>query len=214
MALPRVPMAQFLIQKGFLKPEQLQEAQKVQQQTRQPFDKVLIELGMVGEREVLQAKAQEMGMPFVDLDRTPIESSALNVVPERLVKMHTAIPVKKQDTQLWVAMSNPQNIQAIDDISTASGCRVIPVIAVQGAIEDAIRKNYMAEAPAAAITTTGSSAVAPPGSGDNYTAIAREAIAKAGVGRNAIEATADDDNAGADEAGANQAPIIKLANAL
>ena len=79
-------MAQFLIQKGYLKPEQLQEAQKVQQQTRQTFDKVLVDLGFVGEREVLMAKAQEMGVPFVDLDRTPVESSAVNVVPERLVR--------------------------------------------------------------------------------------------------------------------------------
>src|SRR3954470_23763086 len=116
MAMPRVPMAQFLVQKGYLKPEQFQEAQKVQLQTKQPIDKVLVELGMVGEREVLQAKAQEMGLPFVDLDRQPAESSAINVVPERLIKMHNALPVKKQDNQLWVAMSNPQNIQAIDDI--------------------------------------------------------------------------------------------------
>ena len=97
MALPRVPMAQFLVQKGYLNPEQLQEAQKVQLQTRKPFDEVLVNLGMVGEREVLQAKAQEMGMPFVDLDRTQIESSAINVVPERIVTRHNVIPVKKQD---------------------------------------------------------------------------------------------------------------------
>ena len=207
-------MAQFLIQKGFLKPEQLQEAQKVQQQTRQPFDKVLIELGMVGEREVLQAKAQEMGMPFVDLDRTPIESSAINVVPERLVKMHNAIPVKKQDTQLWVAMSNPQNIQAIDDLSTASGCRVIPVIAVPGAIEDAIRKNY--DGAAAAITPAGAAATptVTTGGGENYSAIAREAMAKAAVGRGGAVGAEEDDGGGADENVANQAPIIKLANAL
>ena len=207
-------MAQFLVQKGFLKPEQLQEAQKVQQQTRQPFDKVLVELGMVGEREVLQAKAQEMGIPFVDLDRTPIESSAINVVPERLVKMHNAIPVKKQDTQLWVAMSNPQNIQAIDDLATASGCRVIPVIAVPGAIEDAIRKNYAAEiktiTPAAGATPASTG-----GGGDtDYGTIAKAAMAQAAVGRGAGADLADDDGGGADENVANQAPIIKLANAL
>jgi len=207
-------MAQFLVQKGFLKPEQLQEAQKVQQQTRQPFDKVLIELGMVGEREVLQAKAQEMGLPFVDLDRTVIESSALNVVPERLIKMHSAIPVKKQDTQLWVAMSNPQNIQAIDDISTASGCRVIPVIAVPGAIEDAIRKNFAPEASAAAIATTSTASPARAGAGEDYSTIARTAMAQAAVGRGATEVNPDDDGGGADENVANQAPIIKLANAL
>src|SRR5687768_18142631 len=56
-------------------------------------------LNMVGEREVLQAKAQEMGYGFVDLDRIQIDSSAINVVPERLVKQHTALPVKKDGTR-------------------------------------------------------------------------------------------------------------------
>jgi type IV pilus assembly protein PilB len=213
MALPRVPMAQFLMQKGFLKPEQLQEAQKVQQQTRQPFDQVLITLGMVGEREVLQAKAQEMGMPFVDLDRQQIESSAINVVPERLVKLYTAIPVKKQDTQLWVAMAKPEDIQAVDALATASGCRVIPVVAVLGAIEDAIRRHYSADAkpitPAAG-TTLSSSA----GGDTDYGTIAKAAMAQAAVGRGSTTDVGDDDAGGADENVANQAPIIKLANAL
>src|SRR4051794_2679640 len=143
MALPRIPMVQFLVQKGFLKPEQLDEAQKVAQQTGQSdISKVLVSLNMVGEREVLQAKAQEMGYAFADLDRVQIESSAINVVPERLVKAHSAIPVKKDGSNLWVAMSNPGNIMAQDDIKMASGCRVIPVLAVPGAIEDAIKKYY------------------------------------------------------------------------
>ncbi|MEA2553999.1 MAG: type pilus assembly protein PilB [Fimbriimonadaceae bacterium] len=213
-------MAQFLVQKGYLKPEQLQEAQKVHQQTKQPFDKVLVELGMVGEREVLQAKAQEMGMPFVDLDRTPPESSAINVVPEKYVKLHSVIPVKKQENQLWVAMSNPQNIQAIDDLTMASGCRVIPVIAVPGAIEDAIRKFYSGSsggvaAPAGtAAAAAKETAVVTAAGGDNFSAIAREAIAKAGVARGGVSGDIDDDGGAADENVANQAPIIKLANAL
>ena len=212
-------MAQFLVQKGYLNPEQLQEAQKVQQQTRKPFDEVLVNLGMVGEREVLQAKAQEMGMPFVDLDRTQIESSAINVVPERIVTRHNVIPVKKQDNQLWVAMAKPADIQAIDDVTMASGCRVIPVLAVPGAIEDAIRKHYTsgtapaAGAAGAAVAAAAAAVPASSGSGDNYSAIAREAIAKAGVGRNAAEVDAEGGEA-ADESVANQAPIIKLANAL
>lgn len=213
-------MAQFLVQKGYLNPAQLQEAQKVQLQTKRPFDEVLVSLNMVGEREVLQAKAQEMGMPFVDLDRTQIESSAINVVPERIVTRHNVIPVKKQDNQLWLAMAKPSDIQAIDDVTMASGCRVIPVIAVPGAIEDAIRKHYTSgttpasATPAnAAVAAAAAANPAPAGTGDNYSAIAREAIAKAGVGRGAMEA-GEADAEGADENVANQAPIIKLANAL
>ncbi|HVL37916.1 MAG TPA: hypothetical protein VM328_00870, partial [Fimbriimonadaceae bacterium] len=70
MALPRVPMVQWLVQKGYLKQEQADEAQKVQQQSKTTdIGRVLMDLGFVAEREVIQARAQEQGIPFVDLDR-------------------------------------------------------------------------------------------------------------------------------------------------
>src|SRR5580658_7590087 len=136
MALPRKSMVQYLMEKGFLKKEQLDEAQKVANQTGQnDLGKVLVSLNMVGEREVIQAKAQEMGYAFADLDRVQIDSSAINVVPERLVKLHNTIPVKKDGQVLYVATTNPQNIAALDDLRMASGCKVVPVLAVPGALE-------------------------------------------------------------------------------
>ncbi|AIE85765.1 GspE/PulE family protein [Fimbriimonas ginsengisoli] len=212
MALPRIPMVQFLVQKGYLKPEQLDEAQKVAQNTGQTdISKVLVSLNMVGEREVLQAKAQEMGYAFADLDRVTIDTSAINVVPERLVKAHNAIPVKKDGQNLWVAMSNPGNIMAQDDIKMASGCRVIPVLAVPGAIEDAIKKYYgggvaTPEVSKAADTTPAGGGIKASGLEDM-----KSMIAQAGVQRGREE----DGDADADaEKMAEQAPIIKLANAL
>jgi type IV pilus assembly protein PilB len=147
MALPRVSMVDFLIQKGYLKKEQLDEANKVKDQSKSAdIGKVLVELGMVGEREVLMAKAQEMGYAFVDLDRVNVESSAINVVREQIVKNNNVLPVKKQDNTLYVAMSNPNNLHAIDAVSLASGCRVVPVLAVPGAIET--RSRSITGAPA------------------------------------------------------------------
>jgi type IV pilus assembly protein PilB len=212
MALPRVSMVQFLQQKGYLKPEQLEEAVKVQQQTKEPdLGRVLISLGMVGEREVLQAKAQEMGIGFVDLDRVNIESSAINVVPERIAKAHSVMPVKKDGTTLWLAMANDKNILALDDVKMASGCRVVPVLAVPGAIEDAIKKSY---AGGATNGDAAPSVAAGPAAGANTVdlrADIRGAIAAAGVARG----SESDDMADKDaEQMAEQAPIIKLANAL
>jgi len=202
-------MVQFLLEKGYLKQEQYDEAQKVQQQTGQTdISKVLVALNMVGEREVLQAKAQEMGFAFADLDRITIDSTAINVVPERLVKSHSALPVKKDGTNLWVAMSNPNNLNALDDIKIASGCRVIPVVAVPGAIEDAIKKYYGGGAALPEATTT----VTTPAAQSNFNGDIRSASALAGAGRRA----ADDESDGEGDAEkmAEQAPIIKLANAL
>lgn len=222
MALPRVPMVEYLVKKGFLKPEQADEAKKVQEQTKETdLGRVLVQLGMVGEREVLEGKAAEMGYPFVDLDRVQIESSALNVVPERIAKNHTVIPVKKEGTQLWLAMSNINNIQAQDDVRMVSGCKVNPCMAVPGAIEDAIRKYYGGGSSngdaAAAAATGGGSAVEAPGAKSqsqqsSYGEI-KAAMASAQLARGV--AGGDDDVVDAEaEKMAEQAPIIRLANAL
>jgi len=202
-------MVQFLLEKGYLKQEQFEEAQKVQQQTGQTdISKVLVALNMVGEREVLQAKAQEMGFAFADLDRITVDTAAINIVPERMVKAHSALPVKKDGGTLWVAMSNPNNLNAIDDIKIASGCRVIPVVAVPGAIEDAIKKYY---GGGAALPEAATSVTTPAGQ-TNFNADIRGAIALAGAGRRTAEDELDSE---ADaEKMAEQAPIIKLANAL
>ncbi len=209
MAMPRISMVQFLLQKGYIKPDQVDQATKVAQQTGESdLGKVLVGLGFVGEREVIQARAQEQGIAFADLDRVQIDSRALNIVPERIVKMHSAIPVKKDGQTLYVAMANTSNIAALDEIRMTSGCRVIPVLAVPGAIEDAIRKNYSSgQAKEATPAATISASKAADAFSNDMKVLMAEATVK--VGRDNDEASDPDA-----EKMAEQAPIIKLANAL
>lgn len=207
-------MVQFLLEKGYLKQEQLAEAQKVQQQTGQKdISGILTSLNFVGEREILQAKAQEAGMQFVDLDRIQIDSGAINIVPERYVRAHNAIPVKKDGTRLYVAMSNPNNIMALDDIKMASGCQVIPVVAVPGALDDAIKKYYGGgQVSESAAPASAGAAAAPEQSSAAINKEMRLAMSQAGAARTSKD---DDENIDADaEKMADQAPIIRLANAL
>lgn len=218
MALQRVPMTEYLMQKGYLKQEQLEEASKVQAQTGKDISIILRDLGMVGEREIVEARAQEQGHLFVDLDRFSIESSAVNIVPERLVKLHNAIPVKKDGMTLWVAMENPNNLEAIDQIQLASGCRVRPAIALPAAIEDAIRKNYASSSGVATSedggsTTNGAGAAGVSATGNvGGRADFRALMAQAQVQRDTDKAATNESEG--DEDMADQAPIIKLANAL
>lgn len=206
-------MVQFLIQKGYLKPEQLDEANKVKEQTNSTdIGRVLVQLGMVGEREMLEAKAQEMGYAFVDLDRLSIESSAINVVREQIVKSNNVIPVKKQDNTLYVAMTNPTNLQAIDAVGLASGCRVVPVLAVPGAIEDAIKKYYGGTGATDGPSSNGAAAATP--ANQNFSADIRGAIAAAGVQQGKADSDFTETSDADAEKMAEQAPIIKLANAL
>jgi type IV pilus assembly protein PilB len=206
MALKRLPMASYLLEKGFVSKEQLDEALNVQRQTKNPdIGRILVDLGYVGEREVLQARAQEDGHQFVDLDNVRVDDSAVNVVPERIVKLHSVMPIKKEGSTIWLAMANPSDIPAIDDVRLASGCFVRPAVALPGAIEDAIRRHYGSSNGAAKAEE--SDAGKPVSMRD-----LRGVIAAAQVGRDADRVGADED---ADaEKMADQAPIIKLANAL
>ena len=140
MAMPRKPMAQYLLEKAYVTQEQIDEAQKIVQQSKTgDLGRALVELGYLGEREMIEGKAQEEGLNFVDLDRYQIDSNAINMVPERIVKNHTVIPVRKEGNVLYVAMPNPNNIQAIDDVRMVSRLDVKPVRAVPEAIEEAGR---------------------------------------------------------------------------
>jgi len=209
-------MTEYLMQKGYLKQEQLEEASKVQAQTGKDISLILRDLNMVGEREIMEARAQEQGHLFVDLDRFSIESSAVNIVPERLVKLHNAIPVKKDGMTLWVAMENPNNLEAIDQIQLASGCRVRPAMALPAAIEDAIRKNYASTSGVATSEEGGSAtaAVSAAAATGNVGGRAdfRALMAQAQVQRDTDKAATNETEG--DEDMADQAPIIKLANAL
>jgi type IV pilus assembly protein PilB len=218
MAIRRLPMTQFLMEQGLLTQEQLDEALNVQKQTNNPnLGRILVDLRFVGEREVIHAQAQEAGYQFVDLDRDQPESSAINVVPDRIAKQHKVVPYRKEGMTLYLAMTNPNNIEALDAVRFASGCLVKPVIAVPGAIEDALAKNYSGGVgnSAASAVQSGNIEGGPRGTGS---AAARGDIAglvaQAQVARDADQAKfgKNQEEDGAELA--EQAPIIKLASAV
>jgi len=206
MAMLRKSLGEYLVEKGYVSDDQLAEAKNVQAGTKGDLGKTLIDLGYAGEREIAEGRAQEQGYPFVDLDREEIESSALNVVKEAVIRQHNAIPYKKEGMNLWVAMSNPADLRATDDFRLQSGCRIIPAMAVPGAIEDAIRRSVSGEKNGSGAASAELSA-APKGMADGAI---RAAIAAAGA-KGEFDATDDDKQA---VELAEQAPIIKLANAV
>lgn len=127
---------------------QLDEALRIARECRETdIGKVLVQLGVVGDREILQAKAQEMGYAFVDLDRIQIEQSTIDLITAKLANDIQTIPVKKQDNTLYIALTNPNDLRALDSISLTTGCRVVPVIAVREAIEQALQRYYPIPTP-------------------------------------------------------------------
>src|SRR5204862_7593040 len=93
-------------------------------------------------RDVYEAKAQEMGVPFVDLSVYKPATEAINVVPEHVAKRHNVLPVRKDNTILYVAMADTNNLNAADDLRLVSRCTVRGVLAVPEHIEDSISRYY------------------------------------------------------------------------
>lgn len=96
----------------------------------------------VEEREALIAKAHALGFGFVDLDRVEANREAVLSAPPELLRFHQIAPVKKDGLCLYVAMSDPAAIPAIEAIRAASGCRIIPIVATSRAIADWIARHY------------------------------------------------------------------------
>jgi type IV pilus assembly protein PilB len=208
MAMTRKSMGEYLIEKGLLTPEQLQDALRVQQTTGRDLAQILVDQALVSEHDAYEAKAYEMGLPFVDLDRTTPDPSAVNVVREHIAKRYNVMPVKKEGNVLYLAMADPNNVMAIDDVRVNSRCVVRPVLAAPGAIEDAIRRAY------------GGSAVAGDGSvpaGEGGGTPARPADLKASVMSEVAAYSArgdleEDEKAVLREA--EEGPIVRAANII
>ncbi len=206
MAVARKGLGELLIEKGSITAEQLNQARDVQKSAPGDLGRLIVDLGFAAERDVIQAKAEAENIPFVDLTRTPPEPSAVNVVPEHVVKKHNALPVKKDGQRLLVAMADPKNIVALDDIRMISRCQVYAAAAVPSELEDAIARAYAGSGAASG----GNGVVATVPAGGSMAGSLSAMIAEMGPARKGVGD--DDDVDGADAA--NEAPIVRMANTM
>ncbi len=134
------PLGQILIEEGLLTEEQLQRALSARNEKNQLLGRVLIDLGLVREADLVGALAKQLGLQFVDLSDTMVDSNAASLIPEQVARRYRALPVGFDDSRLIVAMADPANLFALDDIRTITGMEVKPVVATAADIESAIRK--------------------------------------------------------------------------
>lgn len=98
----------------------------------------LVRGGVVTETQIASARAAQLGMPFVDLTEFPVDRSAVALVPSHLIRRHRALPIGRDGERLLVAMSDPRDVLAIDDIRAAVRMAVRPVVAEHSDLMSAI----------------------------------------------------------------------------
>ena len=99
---------------------------------------ILSKKGLVGEREKHQYRAQKIGMAFADLDRIVLDPKATSAISSSLARELRVLPVKRDGDTLWLAMDEPQALEAAQKVREATGCRVIPVMCVSEALDAAL----------------------------------------------------------------------------
>ncbi len=146
-----VKLGDLLLRIGLITEEQLQSALQYQKNTNKRLGSVLIELGYVTERQVIEALQIQLGIEFIDLSNTVIPAEMASILSKNIAKKHNVVPLRVAKDTLYLAMSDPLNFVAVEDVKRATRKKVIPVIATEDAVERAIMTLYGNEGAAKAI---------------------------------------------------------------
>ncbi len=126
---PKQPLGQILLDKSLVTQEQLDEALGIQKNTTEQLGRILVDLGYVVERDVLRAHAEQLGIPFLELDRTSVDEDVAKAIPQSVVQRYNAVPIRRSGNRLTVAMADPTNVFALDDIRLITGYEIDPMLA-------------------------------------------------------------------------------------
>jgi len=130
-----------LVQMGIISQDQLDAALSEQSRTREKLGRILVQRGILTEQQLIEALEFLMGIPHIKMSNVEIDSELLKMVPINLIRMHRVLPVSRRKNTMTLAMSDPQNQKAIDDIQMATGLNIIPVLAGENDLDVAIRQN-------------------------------------------------------------------------
>ncbi len=143
--VPLSGLARRLVAEGFLSDEQAHQAHREALKEKLAFVSYVVRNKMVDARTTAMAAAQEFGVPVVDLWAVEIDSETVKLVEEKLVRHHNALPLYRRGNRLFVAVSDPTNLQALDEIKFHVGMNTEPVLAeddkLRKAIDSALAAN-------------------------------------------------------------------------
>lgn len=135
-------LGDLLVDAGLISQETLKEALGLQKETNQKLGEVLTNEGFITEQQIIEVLEFQLGIPHMDLDRYFIDPEIPRLISENLARRHTLIPIKRERDYLLVAMMDPLNIYAIDDVRIATGVEVKPAISTKQSLLDAIDQYY------------------------------------------------------------------------
>jgi type IV pilus assembly protein PilB len=135
-------LGDLLVAGGLITPEQLDNGLKEQKTSGDKLGAILVRLGCISEDQLAAFLSRQYGIPSITLTQLDVDTEVLRLVPAHIAKKYEVLPVKRAGNTLTLAMSDPTNVMALDDVEFMTTLQVVPVVAPQGAIRKAIERMY------------------------------------------------------------------------
>lgn len=135
-------LSKILIDRKLIKTSDLEEALSVQKEKGGSLSTVLVDLGLVSKSDLMVALSHGLGIPPINLFRYKIDPSVIKLIAKKIAKNYRIMPVSKIGNTLTIAMADPLNVFALDDIKALTGLKINPIITTDKDIDDAIRLYY------------------------------------------------------------------------
>ncbi len=199
-----VRLGELLLREKRVTPVQLQEALNHQRQNGGRLSTSLVKLGILADDDITAVVSRHCGVPAINLQEFDLDPAVIKLISGESAAKYNVLPVGRSGTTLTLAMADPTNVFAMDDIKFMTGLHVEPVVASEGAIRDAIARYYS------------NGKAAEPASNLKASDLANRALEELGTQDDNIEvvAEAEEIDAASLERQGGEAPIIKLVNAL
>ncbi len=135
-------IGEILLKANLINNDQLHQALQEQKKTGERLGSLLVKMEFLSEDEILSCLSKQFGVPAIDLKTFQIEDSVLETIPIKTAKKYTVIPISRVGGTLTLAMADPSDIFAIEDIKFMTNFNIEPVVASERAIHEAIEAQY------------------------------------------------------------------------
>ena len=140
-------LGEILLEAGIINESQLQQALEYQQMWGQRLGSALVAKGFLSEEMLMRVLGSTLNMPIVDISRIRVSSDVIKIVPQKLAEKYDVVPIALESKgggrqTLIVAMADPLNIEAVDQLKFTTGYNIRPVLSTISGIADALRKYY------------------------------------------------------------------------
>jgi type IV pilus assembly protein PilB len=137
-----VKLGELLLKENMVTPQQLQEALTHQKMNGGKLGKAFVSLGYVRDEEITSLLSRQYGVPSINLDHFEVDPAIIKIIPAETSRKYQILPLSRSGATLTIAMADPTNVFAMDDIKFMTGYNVEPVVASETSLDDAIEKYY------------------------------------------------------------------------